>query len=264
MELGLAGPAFVVSRRGRGPRCSARPYDAQLRAHVHDPLARFDSFRARRAVAPHAGFGGRGLVLYRDLDGLEGAELDELIARQVHISPSAASRRVEAARARSPGRPSGPTARSGLCARRHGDGSDRARRRDRDRPAALPDGVVLREVSEPRDLGRIAADGGGGLGRRPRLVENLSVRSGSRPRRAQDLHRRAGRRRVRGLDAVSFRDRFATLWGGETLPAWRGWGPTARSSPTGRGSPQSAAAAISRSTPPTTAGLFSNGSGSSR
>jgi hypothetical protein len=60
-------------------------YDAQLRAHVHDPLP--GSVRVERdgPLLRTVGFGDRGMVEYRDLDGLDGGELDELIARQVRI-----------------------------------------------------------------------------------------------------------------------------------------------------------------------------------
>jgi hypothetical protein len=62
-----------------------RAYDAQLRAHVHDRLP--DSIRVERdgPLLRTVGFGDRGWVEYRDLDGLDGGELDELIARQVRI-----------------------------------------------------------------------------------------------------------------------------------------------------------------------------------
>jgi hypothetical protein len=60
-------------------------YDAQLRAHVHDRLP--DSVRVERdgPLVRTVGFGNRGFVEYRDLAGLDGAELDTLIARQVQV-----------------------------------------------------------------------------------------------------------------------------------------------------------------------------------
>jgi hypothetical protein len=58
-------------------------YDAQLRAHAHDRLP--ESVRVERdgPLVRTVGFANRGWVEYRDLGGLEGAELDALIARQV-------------------------------------------------------------------------------------------------------------------------------------------------------------------------------------
>jgi hypothetical protein len=55
-------------------------YDDELRAHVHDRLP--DSIRMERdgPLLRTIGFGNRGWVEYRDLAGLDGEELDELIA----------------------------------------------------------------------------------------------------------------------------------------------------------------------------------------
>jgi hypothetical protein len=60
-------------------------YDAQLRGHVHDRLP--DSVRVERdgPLVRTLGFGNRGFVEYPDLVGLEGKELDTLIARQVQV-----------------------------------------------------------------------------------------------------------------------------------------------------------------------------------
>ena len=60
-------------------------YDAQLRAHVHDRLP--DSIQVERdgPLVRTTGFGGRGWIEYHDLGGLDGDELDALIARQVLI-----------------------------------------------------------------------------------------------------------------------------------------------------------------------------------
>ena len=57
-------------------------YDA-LRAHVPDRLPAGASVERDGPVLRFFGFVGRGFVLYSDLGGLEGAALDELIARQV-------------------------------------------------------------------------------------------------------------------------------------------------------------------------------------
>ena len=59
-------------------------YDAQLRAHVHDrpPIP---SGQRDGPVLRTVGFGNLGWVEYRDLGGLDGEELDRLIARQVRF-----------------------------------------------------------------------------------------------------------------------------------------------------------------------------------
>jgi hypothetical protein len=60
-------------------------YDAQLRAVVPDPLP--EGIRVERdgPLLRFIGRGHGGGIVYRDLDGVEGAELDELIARQVRV-----------------------------------------------------------------------------------------------------------------------------------------------------------------------------------
>src|SRR6266516_618659 len=70
---------------GRDAAALLRAYDAQLRGHVPDPLP--DGVRVERdgPVLRFVGLAGGGMVEYRDLDGLEGLELDGLIARQVRF-----------------------------------------------------------------------------------------------------------------------------------------------------------------------------------
>ena len=60
-------------------------YDAQLRTHVSDRLPKGVRVERDGPLLRFLGFGGRGLVVYRDLGGLENADLDELIARQVRV-----------------------------------------------------------------------------------------------------------------------------------------------------------------------------------
>ena len=66
---------------GDDVRSLLEAYNAQLRAHVHDRLP--DSVRMERdgPLLRTVGFGNRGWVEYRDLAGLDGEELDGLIAR---------------------------------------------------------------------------------------------------------------------------------------------------------------------------------------
>src|SRR3954449_12453078 len=78
-------------------------YDAQLRGHVHDRLP--DSVRVERdgPLVRTLRFGKRGFVEYRDLAGVDGNELDALIARAgAGLRGARRALRVEAARARSP------------------------------------------------------------------------------------------------------------------------------------------------------------------
>jgi GNAT superfamily N-acetyltransferase len=58
-------------------------YDAQVRNRIPDPLPKGVTVERDGPLVRFRGVAGRGFVVYRDLGGLEGAELDELIARQV-------------------------------------------------------------------------------------------------------------------------------------------------------------------------------------
>ncbi len=174
------------------------------------------------------GVGNRGFISYRDLGDLDGSELDELIARQVsvfaergerfewklhgHDRPPDLAHRLRAA---------GLTPEDEetvVIARVEGVAS---------RPL-LPEGVSLREVTERSDLDRIAAfeqaawedaDGQGWI------ADMLEAERTADPDGISIVVAEAGDaivcagwvRYVSGTD-------FATLWGGATLPAWRGRG----------------------------------------
>ena len=58
-------------------------YDAQLRARVPDRLPEGETVERDGPLLRFSGGAGQGWVLYRDLVGLDGAALEELIARQV-------------------------------------------------------------------------------------------------------------------------------------------------------------------------------------
>jgi hypothetical protein len=141
--------------RNEDLRALLSAYDAQLRAHVHDRLP--ESVRVERdgPLLRTVGFADRGMVEYRDLEGLEGGELDELIARQVrifaergesfewklhgHDRPADLTERLRAAGFVPEDMETvviAPVSAIGI-------------------EASVPDGVVVREVSEPVDLGRI-------------------------------------------------------------------------------------------------------------
>lgn len=63
-----------------------RAYDAQLRGRVPERLPAGESVERDGPVLRfHGGPGAQGWVVYRDLGGLGGDELDELIARQVEF-----------------------------------------------------------------------------------------------------------------------------------------------------------------------------------
>ena len=55
-------------------------YDAQVRTHVSDPLPKGVRVERDGPLLRFLGLGGRGFVVYRDLEGLEGSGLDELVS----------------------------------------------------------------------------------------------------------------------------------------------------------------------------------------
>ena len=60
-------------------------YDEQVRTHVPDRLPRGVRVERDGPLLRFFGVANRGFVVYRDLGGLEGADLDELIVRQVRV-----------------------------------------------------------------------------------------------------------------------------------------------------------------------------------
>src|SRR4051794_5408426 len=201
-------------------------YDTQLRVRVRDRLP--DGIREERdgPLVRQVGRGSGGFVEYRDLGGLDGAQLDELIARQGrlfarrggrfegklhgHALPADLPQRLRAAGFVSEEQETVVIAAvSGVAAE-----------------PALPDGVSLREVDGRSDLERIVAleeaVWGGDHGS---IADDLEAELAIDPDALTVIVAEAGGaggcaawvRFVRGTE-------FATLWGGATLPAWRGRG----------------------------------------
>ena len=202
-------------------------YDAQLRAYLPDRLPEGVHVERDGPLLRFVGFGHGGFIGYRHLGRLNGTELDELIARQV---------RVFADR----------------------DEQFEWKLHGHDRPAELaerlvamgfvseemetvviapvsavagevlpPDGVRLREVSERADLDRIGAmeeaiwrDDRAGW-----LASGLEAERAVDPDAMVIVVGEAGGEVVSAgwVRFMSGTD-FATLWGGGTLPEWRGRG----------------------------------------
>jgi len=201
-------------------------YDAQLRVRIPDPLPAGVEVERDGPVLRFLGLQGHGFVLYRDLTGLAGREIDSLIVRQ-----------VEAFAAR--GEP--------FEWKHHGhdrpvDLPDRLRaagfvNEDQEtvviapaaRAAARPavaDGVGLREVTERADFVRIAAMETAVWGDdRLRLAEMFESERSADPASITIIVAEAAGEVV-GAAWVRYEGTtdFATLWGGATLPAWRGRG----------------------------------------
>ncbi len=201
-------------------------HDAQVRAHVPNlPGPGVDS-EWDGPLLRTTGFGNRGWIEYHDLGGLEGAQLDELIARQVrffaergeefewkyhgHDLPADLPDRLLAAGFEPEERETVVIAAIAAL--------------DLDSPP--PDGVATREVTELADFERIGAmeqavwggDEGSWMGwLHEELVadpESLRVFVAE----ADGVVVSAGW--VRFPSGTE----FGTLWGGATLPEWRGRG----------------------------------------
>ncbi|GHJ49946.1 N-acetyltransferase [Catellatospora sp. TT07R-123] len=202
-------------------------YDAQLRAHVPPVLpagvtAEHDGPLLRMVGFDHGGF----VVPYRDLSGLDSAELDALIARQRdffaargerfewklygHDLPADLPDRLIAAGFEPEELetvvigPAAPLA----------------------RPPVLPEGVTLREVSSRADLDRIAAMEEAVWGEdRQWLAEGLEKEIAADPDSVTVVVAEADGTVVSaGWVRYVPGTEFAGLWGGSTLAQWRGRG----------------------------------------
>ncbi|WP_229399478.1 GNAT family N-acetyltransferase [Micromonospora okii] len=202
-------------------------YDAQLRPEIPDPLPAGVTVERDGPLVRVLGLDHRGFLTYRNLGGLAGAELDELIARQVaffrergeavewklngHDEPADLADRLRAAGFEPEGQETvvvGPVAALAGAV------------------PVLPDGVRLREVTARADLERIAE-----LERkvwgvdRSHLVPGLLKEIEADPQSITIVVAEAGEtvvcagwvRYLRGTG-------FASFWGGATLPEWRGRG----------------------------------------
>jgi GNAT superfamily N-acetyltransferase len=198
---------------------------AQLRAHVHDRLP--DSVRIERdgPLVRTVGFAGRGWITYRDLGGLDGEELDALIARQVrffekrgepfewklhgHDRPADLRDRLRAA---------------GFVA----EEMETVVIGRVDAVAAepqLPDGVAIREVRERRDFARIAQLQEAVWHQSHSWIDDLAEEREADPEGLRVFVAEAGDLTVSaGWARFPSRTDFVTFWGGATLPAWRGRG----------------------------------------
>ncbi|MBQ1074718.1 GNAT family N-acetyltransferase [Micromonospora sp. C31] len=199
-------------------------YDAQIRPEIPDPLPAGVTVERDGPLVRVLGLDQRGFLTYRTLDGLAGAELDALIARQVEFF----RRRREAVEWKLNG---------------HDQPADLP---DRLRAAGfvaeeeetvvvgpvaalagavpvLPEGVRLREVGAREDLERIAAmEEAVWHDDRSHLVTGLAKEIEADPQSITVVVAEAGDTVVSaGWVRYQANTGFATLWGGSTLPRWR-------------------------------------------
>jgi GNAT superfamily N-acetyltransferase len=201
-------------------------YDTQLRGQLTDQLpegvhVEQDGPLQRIVGAKHGGF-----IHYHDLGGLDGAELDDLIERQVrvfaergepfewklhaHDRPADLAERLRA---------SGfvPEATETVVIAPVAEVTAEPR---------LPEGVRLREVSDRIDLDRIGAlEQAIWQDDRGWLVDSLEAERAVDPDALTIVVAEAGDTTIcAGWVRFAQRTEFATLWGGGTLPGWRGRG----------------------------------------
>ena len=200
-------------------------YDAQLRGHVHDRLPESVQVERDGPLVRTTGFGNRGFVEYRDLAGLDGEELDALIARQVrtfeergepfewklhgHDRPLDLPDRLLAAGFVPEERETVVIGRVEAVAAE----------------PSLPDGVIIREVRERDEFARIAQLEESVWGEHVGWVDDLAEEREADPEGLRVFVANASELTVcAGWVRFPSGTEFATFWGGATLPAWRGRG----------------------------------------
>jgi GNAT superfamily N-acetyltransferase len=172
------------------------------------------------------GVGRGGFVCYRDLGGLEGAGLDELIARQVRVF----AERGERFEWKLHGHDRPPDLPGRLRAAGFLPGDEEtvviARVDEVAGRPRLPEGVSLREVTERGDLERVAALEQTVWGHEfDSLVHSLHAERSNDPEGLTIVIAETDASVVcAGWVRFERGTAFATLWGGATLPAWRGRG----------------------------------------
>jgi GNAT superfamily N-acetyltransferase len=198
-------------------------HDAQLRAHVPDRLPEGEVVERDGPLLRIYGGPSGGWILYRDLEGIDGDELDELIARQVaFFAPR--ERRFE-------WKYHGHDLPTDLPERllAHGFRPEPtetvviARVDEIAGEPVLPEGVTLREVTERADFERIAEMEEAVWGQRHGWLPNmLESERKVDPESLTVVVAEAGDTVVCAAWIRYEGDTdFATLWGGSTLPEWR-------------------------------------------
>jgi GNAT superfamily N-acetyltransferase len=199
-------------------------YDAQLRTHVPDPLPLGHRVERDGPLLRFIGRGRGGGIVYRDLGGIEGAELDELIARQVRVFAD----RGEAFEWKLHGHDRPADLNERLIAK--GFGAEDletvviAPVTEVEGEVLLPDTVSLREVSDRADLDRIGAmeDAIWHDDRAGWLADSLDAERVADPEAITIVvAESAGELICAGWVRFVSGTEFATLWGGGTLPEWR-------------------------------------------
>jgi len=204
-------------------------YDAQLRGRDPDPLPEGVTVESDGPLRRYYGlFGpkGGGFVGYRDLEGLTSAEIDELIARQVRVFEERGERFEWKLHGHDRPHDLAGRLRTAGFVPEEEETVVIAPVEAIAGPPRLPEGVSLREVFERADLDRIAAleDEVWGYEHQA-LAAALEAEWHADPQALTIVVAEAAETVVcAGWVRFQRGTEFATLWGGSTLPAWRGRG----------------------------------------
>jgi GNAT superfamily N-acetyltransferase len=200
-------------------------YDAQLRAHVHDRLPGSVTVERDGPLVRTVGFGTHGFVEYHDLGGLDGDELDALIARQVEVF--AERRETFEWKLHGHDLPDDlpDHLRAGGLAPEETETVVIARVDDVAAEPELPEGVVIREVRARGDFARIAELEEAVWHKDHSWLDALADEREADPDSLRVFVAEADDRVVCAAWArFPSATEFVTYWGGATLAEWRGRG----------------------------------------
>ncbi|WP_431930669.1 GNAT family N-acetyltransferase [Micromonospora sp. RP3T] len=199
-------------------------YDTQVRPELPDPVPAGVTIERDGPLFRVLGLDQRGFLTYRTLDGLVGAELDALIARQVELFRA----RGEAVEWKLAGHDEPADLGDRLRAAGFVPEDEETVVAGPVAPLAaavpvLPEGVRLREVTGRTDLERIAAmEEEVWHDDRGHLVHGLAREIEADPQSITIVVAEAGETVVSaGWIRYQAGTGFASLWGGSTLPRWR-------------------------------------------
>ena len=200
-------------------------YDAQVRARIPDPLPQGVTVERDGPLVRFLGLPGRGFVLYRDLGGVVGRDLDELIARQVRVFAGRGERFEWKLHGHDRPRDLPQRLRAAGFVPEDTETIVIARVAEIAAEPRLPDGVSLREVTTRTDFERIAALEQAVWGeedQRNWLVDMLESERATDPSSITIVVAEAGESVVCAA-WIRFEGgtEFATFWGGATLREWR-------------------------------------------
>jgi GNAT superfamily N-acetyltransferase len=198
-------------------------YDAQLRGRVPDRLPSGVQVERDGPLVRWLGLKQGGFVEYRDLGGIEGAELDELIARQLRVFAARGERFEWKLHGHDRPRDLPQRLRKAGLSPEDVETVVIAPVAETAGQPLLPEGLSLREVVDRADLDRIPALVEGATDEdHGWLAESLEAELAVDAEALRIVVVEAGSEIVcAGWVRFEQGTDFATLWGGATLPAWR-------------------------------------------